>query len=209
MQPSLYFVLGVSPDANLSQIRRAYRDKARQCHPDHDPQGHERFVQLNDAYHVLTNPSERARYDRIHARRRPEPPRRRKVDVVADFETHSPSLEEITELFARNFPRRRQTKVTHARQLSVELLITPQEAAAGTRVQLVVPVFRPCSICSGVGRTGFAICDHCVGAGSEQMSASVDVLIPPNTPDGATIPVSLSGIGVRSVYLEVYVRVTD
>jgi curved DNA-binding protein CbpA len=61
-----YRRLGVARDANMTEIRRAYRRLARRHHPDRNPEadGSERFRALAEAYEVLNDPARRARYDR-------------------------------------------------------------------------------------------------------------------------------------------------
>jgi len=64
---SLYWLLGVSADAPRETIIHAYRRRARTSHPDvrpHDPEAALRFRMLTEAYHVLTDPVQRAKYDR-------------------------------------------------------------------------------------------------------------------------------------------------
>jgi curved DNA-binding protein len=62
-----YEVLGVSRDAGADEIQRAFRTLARRYHPDvnKDPAADDRFKEVNEAYHVLSDPSTRARYDRF------------------------------------------------------------------------------------------------------------------------------------------------
>lgn len=62
----LYAVLGVARDAPAREIRRAYRRLARRHHPDlnADSRGSERFARLANAYEILHDPAQRARYDR-------------------------------------------------------------------------------------------------------------------------------------------------
>ena len=58
-----YAVLDVGPQASSSEIRRAYRDLAKQCHPDVAGEaGHNATILLNEAYAVLSN-STRREYD--------------------------------------------------------------------------------------------------------------------------------------------------
>ncbi|MET7419062.1 DnaJ C-terminal domain-containing protein [Dactylosporangium sp. NPDC005555] len=67
-----YQVLGVARDASPEEIQRAYRTLARRQHPDinKEPGAEERFKEINEAYHVLSDPERRARHDRGRARAR-------------------------------------------------------------------------------------------------------------------------------------------
>lgn len=60
-----YDVLGVGKQADEAEIKRAYRDLARRFHPDLNPAGAEQFKDINEAYAVLSDARERARYDRF------------------------------------------------------------------------------------------------------------------------------------------------
>ncbi len=61
-----YQVLGVSPQATAEEIKRAYRRRARELHPDanpDDPTAEARFKELARAYEVLSDPQRRQTYD--------------------------------------------------------------------------------------------------------------------------------------------------
>jgi curved DNA-binding protein CbpA len=61
-----YALLGLTQDATLAAIKKAYRRLARQHHPDKnpgDPNAAERFRDLTEAYDTLTNPARREVYD--------------------------------------------------------------------------------------------------------------------------------------------------
>src|SRR5215216_625423 len=60
-----YGVLGVDRDASEADIKRAFRELARKHHPDVNPvDAGERFREINEAYAVLSDKDQRARYDR-------------------------------------------------------------------------------------------------------------------------------------------------
>ncbi|AET39428.1 Caj1p Ecym_4372 [Eremothecium cymbalariae DBVPG len=63
-----YDVLGVQPDATAEQIKKAYRKKAIQTHPDknpNDPEAQAKFQEVSKAYKVLSDGELRSRYDEV------------------------------------------------------------------------------------------------------------------------------------------------
>jgi curved DNA-binding protein len=71
MAESYYDILGVSKSATDKEIKSAYRRLARKHHPDVNPgdrASEERFKQISEAYEVLSNPENRAAYDRFGPR---------------------------------------------------------------------------------------------------------------------------------------------
>ena len=67
MAKDLYEVLGVSRDATEADIKKAFRRKARELHPDVNkaPDAEDQFKELNEAYDVLSDANKRAQYDRF------------------------------------------------------------------------------------------------------------------------------------------------
>ncbi|UOG74494.1 J domain-containing protein [Hymenobacter tibetensis] len=108
-----YAILGISEQASPNDIRRAYRRLVLLTHPDRtpDPDAHQRFLAVNEAYEALNDPSRRYFYDTqlrelrtrvrpvpvpapppTRASRRPPPPpiwRRRYVPQKLDFATYA------------------------------------------------------------------------------------------------------------------------
>lgn len=65
---NLYDLLGVSIEAEQAEIRKAYRKRALDCHPDKNPdnpQAAERFHELSKALEILTDVTARAAYDKV------------------------------------------------------------------------------------------------------------------------------------------------
>ena len=60
----LYKILGVETDASAVDIRRSYRRRCMETHPDKRNGDPELFNRLVDAYNILTDPSKKERYDR-------------------------------------------------------------------------------------------------------------------------------------------------
>ena len=95
MARDYYEDLGVSRDATDEQIQQAFRTLARKYHPDvnTDPAAEDRFKEINEAYHVLSDPDTRKRYDRFGEdfRRVPEDYEERVGAGVGGFRGDAPS----------------------------------------------------------------------------------------------------------------------
>lgn len=63
--PNYYDILGLSFNASASEVKKAYREKAKNCHPDvsRSTEAKQRFQELNRAYSTLSDAEKRKRYD--------------------------------------------------------------------------------------------------------------------------------------------------
>jgi curved DNA-binding protein CbpA len=72
---NLYDLLGVRPDDDAENLRKAFREAAKASHPDHhggDPEAAARFRRITQAYDILRDAAKRAAYDQfLEIQRRP------------------------------------------------------------------------------------------------------------------------------------------
>jgi DnaJ-class molecular chaperone len=65
---NFYSILGVGESATKEQIKKAYRDQAKQWHPDKNPNNksaEEKFKAIQNAYETLSDSSRRLAYDKL------------------------------------------------------------------------------------------------------------------------------------------------
>lgn len=176
-----YDILGVARDVSPEDLKKAYRRKAMDLHPDRNPDRHdaeEQFKRLNEAYSVLADPKRRAIYDQYG----PEGLSATGGGGAGPFGADPSIFSDVfggagagglEDLFAQFFggsvfggggggrgPRQ-------GSDLRYELQIDFREAAFGTEVKLRIPRTESCGNCSGSGAEGGALstCRTCRGAG--------------------------------------------
>ncbi|MDP8970821.1 MAG: J domain-containing protein [Actinomycetota bacterium] len=172
----LYEILGVSRDASEDDIKRAYRQRARNLHPDTGGDT-EQFKQLTAAYEVLKDPRTRANYDRFGD---PRGPGGAGGDPFGGFGDLGDLIDTLFGGFGGSRtatgPRAR-TGRRAGRDAVVDVSLTLEEAASGTERDVEVSVRRTCQRCEGSGAqpgSGMVRCERCGGAGAvQQVTRSV------------------------------------
>ncbi len=235
MAKNYYAILGVLPSAKLDEIRSAYRSRAKKYHPDHFGKDSAPFIDVQEAYDVLSDPTHRASYDRARrppdsgdvARSRSEPeiirPRRvpaeplkskpRGVDLgiistLNSFQTFRPSFDEIFDSLWNAFGRRAQRKGERFRTLNMEVVLTPDQAALGGRARVVLPFEGLCPTCDGSGTSGFWECRQCSGAGVCRVEFPLEVQYPPGIGDHYQIAVPLDHLGIDDLCAVLLFRIS-
>jgi molecular chaperone DnaJ len=152
-----YEVLGVSRTATEQEIKRAYRQKARQYHPDvnRDDGAEDQFKEVNEAYEVLKDPQKRAAYDQFGHRAFEAGMGGGAGAAGFDFSSFSDVFEDLFSDFMGGGGRRRGS-ATRGADLRYNLSITLEEAFAGKKAQIRVPTTVVCEACSGSGSEGGA-----------------------------------------------------
>ena len=151
-----YEILGVKNDASLDEIKSAYRKLAKQYHPDKnigDEAAISKFKEVQAAYDVLGNPTEKARYDRFGPRIKPNFKKRH---------TTSPNFNSIFEQFFGGNAQQR------GRSVQVRIEIDLLEVMSGCKKNIQVGVRDRCVTCRGEGCMDFEPCTACNSTGINQ-----------------------------------------
>lgn len=164
----LYEILGVPRSANASDIKSAYRNKARECHPDvahDDPEGEYKFKELTFAYEVLSDPDKRQTYDALGLEGL-----RRGAGIDFDGFTSVADLFDIFfgDAFGTGFGRRRSTGRQRGRDMETVVAVGLADVLSGTEKEIEITRMATCSSCDGSGMAPGAEthqCAECAGAG--------------------------------------------
>lgn len=172
-----YEILEVSKSASADEIKKAYRKKAIQFHPDKNPgdkESEEKFKEAAEAYEVLSNPEKRQRYDQFgHAG----------VGGASGGGGFGGgmSMDDIFahfgDIFGGGFgggfggfrSSRSSQRVAKGSNLRVKVTLTLQEIAKGVEKKIKVKKYVSCSHCSGTGAdkgTALNTCQTCHGSGN-------------------------------------------
>ena len=179
-----YEVLGVEKNATADEIKKAYRKKAIQYHPDRNPgdkEAEEKFKEAAEAYDVLSNPDKRARYDQFgHA------------GMSGAAGNGGPfggfgggmSMDDIFSMFGDIFGGHggfggfsgfggggggAQQRRYRGSDLRVKVKLTLKEISTGVEKKFKLKKYVPCPHCHGSGAEGdggMETCPTCKGTGS-------------------------------------------
>jgi molecular chaperone DnaJ len=182
MSEDFYEVLGVSRDADEEEIQAAYREKAREYHPDvsDDPDAEEKFKKVKKAKEVLTDEEQRSMYDQLGHDRYVEAEKRGATDqdgagvggVGGDpFGGGGGGFGDIGDIFETFFGgggRGRGDRPRQGQDLRTTLSIDLADAYHGVEKQLNVTRPQTCGECGGSGHppdSGSRQCPRCDGRG--------------------------------------------
>ena len=203
-----YLVLGVPRTESPRAIRAAFRERAKQIHPDHIGGDEAAFRELLEAYECLADPARRRTYDADGVPvRSAEPLVNEPVSVFGDVESVRPSFDELFSRWSRNFTGIDVPKAERVQALDFELILTPEEAERGGVLPLVLPRLAPCRRCGGTGEEWLFHCQHCAGTGVVEARHMMQVMVPAGVRPGSVLQTPLVRFGVDNLYLRLRVRV--
>lgn len=165
-----YEILGVNRDASDAEIKSAFRKAAKQYHPDLHPgdkEAEQKFKDINEAYEVLSDEKKRAQYDQFgHAAFDP-------TASAGGYGGGFGGFEDIFSAFTGGFGfgggfTQNRNGPIQGRDLRYNLTIAFEEAAFGSKKEILVPREENCNTCGGTGAkpgTSPVQCTVCGGAG--------------------------------------------
>ena len=169
-----YEVLGVEKSASAEEIKKAYRKKAMQFHPDRNPgdkTAEEKFKEVGEAYEVLSDDDKRARYDQFGFQG---------VDPnfgggagfdggFGGFGGFGDLGDIFGEFFGGGSSRRasNQNAPRRGENVGARLDLTFEEAAFGCEKEVSAQRIENCAVCNGSGSADGAVetCSQCHGTG--------------------------------------------
>ncbi|MBT8414988.1 MAG: molecular chaperone DnaJ [Boseongicola sp.] len=168
-----YDVLGVSKGASADEIKKGYRQKAKELHPDRNsdnPDAEAQFKEANEAYEVLKDADKKAAYDRFgHAAFEGGMGGRPGGGGQGDFASAFSDV--FDDLFGDMMGGRRGgggNRAVRGSDLRYNLRISLEDAFSGLHKTVQVPTAVGCDVCEGTGAQGGAeptSCPTCSGMG--------------------------------------------
>jgi molecular chaperone DnaJ len=163
-----YEVLGVERDASEQQIKKAFRQLARELHPDvnaHDPQAEEKFKEAAEAYEILSDVERRATYDRYGHEGL------RSGGYAPNFDGFGSIGDLFEAFFGGASPFGGRSGPTPGDDATVAVEVDLGEAATGVQAEVSFEAVERCEHCHGNGAepgTPIETCDRCRGSGQLQ-----------------------------------------
>ena len=170
-----YKILGVEKTATKEEIKKAYKNLAKKCHPDLNKEAGsaEKFKEINEAAAVLADDEKRKQYDEYGTTAEQQFGQGFQGYDFSDFMSGSNfDFDSIFESFfgggGNPFGSRRRRGARRGADLRYDMEIALEEAAKGAAKQIVIPRLEQCSKCHGSGAesdSDIVNCPDCNGAG--------------------------------------------
>lgn len=187
-----YKILNVPDDASFETIHEAYRRAVKKYHPDVAETGsHERFLEIREAYEVLSDPDRRKRYDK------------KRFQKSLNLKEN-----EMDWFYFRRKGRSRVFKNYHDIVVQAELILSRSEAYHGGFFTINVPFNILCASCNGAWWHS-RHCRQCYGSGTVSILMPITVKVPPRTIPGTIIIRECTDPWGRQVQVEFFCRIEN
>lgn len=170
-----YDILGVPRGASEDEIKKAYRRLARKYHPDvnHEPGAEEKFKEINEAYRILSDPEQKAKYDQFgHAAFENGGMGQGGFGGFDGFGGFG--FDDLGDIFSSFFggTSRASNRPQRGSDLRYEMTIEFEEAAFGIEKTIEIPRTEICPHCHGNQAepgTPIKTCPDCNGTGQQRL----------------------------------------
>ncbi|MHB9148522.1 MAG: molecular chaperone DnaJ [Thermoleophilia bacterium] len=166
MKRDYYEVLGLSRDADIQQVKKAYRSLARKLHPDvngHDPEAETKFKEATEAYEILSDPERRRTYDAYGH------------EGLRGGGAHAGGFTDLSDIFESFFGGdifggggARRSAAVRGDDIGVAVELDLTEAAFGVSREVEFELLDTCPECGGSGAEdsdAISSCPDCAGSG--------------------------------------------
>ncbi len=180
MAKDYYDILGVSKQASLDDVKKAYRKKAMESHPDKEGGDEAKFKEVNEAYQVLSDPQKRQQYDTFGS-----------ADgfgsgggggyQAGGFNVDFNDLGDIFESFfgggfsqagGQGRKQKKRPEEVRGEDLEIQISISFMDACFGREKKIEVSKMGSCERCNGIGAepgSSMVSCKKCNGTGEVVM----------------------------------------
>ncbi len=164
-----YEILGVEKNSTQKDIKKAYRNKAMQFHPDKNPgnkESEERFKEIGSAYAVLSDKEKKEQYDKYgHVEKRQGQEFSMNMDDIFSnfgniFGNHG-----FNDFFGQRTQQRSNINQNRGSNLRIKVKLNLEEILLGCQKKIKLKKFVKCVTCNGKGGDHEKTCLNCKGSG--------------------------------------------
>lgn len=201
-----YEILGLPRNCNQADIKRAYRNLAKEHHPDKNKNENcSEFRDIQEAYETLSESRKRKYYDdqlqydefrgisedRINSHFFDD-------HIFVDFPFSHLFQQQAFHDFDSQFNRKTESRY------SMDLILTPKEAKFGGSVPIDLPIQVSCRECEGSGNSGFWACNACNGSGVQNLEYRVNLNYPSSVNHNEHYETFIKGFGYLNITIKVF-----
>ncbi len=203
-----YKILNIPENANLEEIKSAYKKLVRKYHPDinKEASAEETFKKINMAFEILSDEVKRLQHDTLHgiiasARKEEKKENEKTWDEPKEENPKSSQKQAQAKkeegFFEKILKNKKHKKAedfkVDGENIETIVEITGKEAAIGITKKVNILHSEPCPKCEGRKFANGATCTHCGGSGEKSIHKKITVTVPKNVKSGSKIKIKGEG----------------